>query len=169
MKYAVVLTIVVSLFTLAYRSAKSKTETTLDLHALHLGMSASELEVAFGRPDAQNRGQITYILPDSSKLFVTLRDDVVASAKLEFQHPLKIEDPKLNELTLVQMEADALSENEPSWFFAGKPEEGLIYKITSEGSVESLTWVPPFTYSRNNAKNLQTLVQDFKTKVSTNL
>jgi hypothetical protein len=169
MKYAVVLALVASLITLAYRSAKSKSETTLDLHALHLGMNSTELEIAFGHPDAQTRGQMTYILPDSSKLFVTLRDNTVASAKIEFQHPLKIEDPKLNELTLVQMEADALSENEPSWFFAGKPEEGLIYKITSEGSIESMTWVPPFTYTRNNAKNLQTLVQDFKTKVSTNL
>lgn len=150
----------------AYRSAENKIETPLDLQALHLGMTSDELEDKFGHPDAQNRNQLTYILEDSSKMIVTLRDDVVASARVEFHHPIKIEDPKMRQLTLVQMEADSLNEAEPSWFFAGKPESGLIYKITSAGSVESLTWVPPFSYSRNNPKNLQVLLQDFKTRTS---
>ena len=150
----------------AYRSAKTKIETPLDLHALHLGMTSEELENSFGHPDAQIRNQLIYILEDSSKMIVTLRDDVVASARVEFHHPIKIEDPKMRQLTLVQMEADSINEAEPSWFFAGKPESGLIYKITSHGSIESLTWVPPFTYSRNNPKNLQALMQDFKTRTS---
>jgi hypothetical protein len=165
-KYAFVLTVTVSLMVFAYRSAKTKIETPVDLHAVQLGMTSDELEENFGHPDAQNRNQRTYILEDSSKMIITLRDDVVASARVEFHHPIKIEDPKMRQLTLVQMEADSLNETEPSWFFAGKPEEGLIYKITSAGSVESLTWVPPFTYSRKDPKNLQALLEDFKTRTS---
>jgi hypothetical protein len=165
-KYVFILTIAVAFMSIAYRSAKTKIGTPVDLHSLHLGMTSSELADIFGHPDAQNRNHLTYILEDSSKMIITLRDDVVASARVEFHHPLKISDPKLRQLTLVQMEADSLNETEPSWFFAGKPEEGLIYKITSTGSITSLTWVPPFSYSGHNPKNLQALLNDFKTRVS---
>ena len=166
MKYVFILTIAVAFMSIAYRSAKNKTETPVDLHSLRLGMSSDDLAERFGHPDAQIRNQLTYILEDSSKMIVTLRDNIVASARVEFHRPLKISDPKMRQLTLVQMEADTANENEPSWFFAGKPEEGLIYKITSTGSIASLTWVPPFTYSGHNPKNLQALLNDFKTRVS---
>ncbi len=69
----------------------------------------------------------------------------------------------MKQLTLVQMSLADQNED-ASWFFAGKPQEGLIYKITQNGMIESLTWVPPFTYGSNQAKNLQVLLQDFKSQ-----
>ena len=98
-----------------------------------------------------------------------LRDDVVASAVVKFHGAIKIEDPEIRKLTLVQMAPPDFQNDDTSWFFAGKPSEGLIYKITQNGEIESLTWVPPFTYGSNQAKNLQVLLRDFKNQQLSNL
>ncbi|GEM_PF-1058271 len=161
-------TILLTIFA-AYFAAQSKIIHQPDLTKLHLGMTTQRLKYQFGPPDAQDRNTLTYIFDDSSVLTITLRDEVVASAKIKFHQPLKIEDPKLKEMSLVQMDAGNLIENNPSWFFAGKPEEGLIYKITSEATIESLTWVPPFTYAKENPRHLQVLIRDFKNQHSANL
>lgn len=169
MKYGVIFTIIFAVIGLAYFNAQSKMNTPLHLEGLRLGMDTYELRSTFGVPSAQDRNQLTYIFEDGSELTVTLRDEVVASAKVRFHNPLKIEDPQMRELTLVQMESDEYSSRSPSWFFAGKPEEGLIYKITSEGKIESLTWVDPFSYANNRPKNLQALIRDFRTQHLSNL
>jgi hypothetical protein len=108
-------------------------------------------------------------LEDASQLFITLRDDRVASAMVKYHRPLKIQDPQLRRLTLVQMNPGDIQDSAPTYFFAGKPEEGLIYKVTKDGEVESLTWVPPFTYGRYQEKNLQALLRDFRTQNLSNL
>ena len=164
MKLTLVFTLILSLTAYAYFSAHQKSHTLVNIQALHLGMSVKDLDKAFGSPSAVNRNQMTYIFDDSSELVVTLRDEEVSSAKLKFSRPLKIEDPKMRGLTLVQMNSDENNGNRPSWFFAGKPEEGLIYKITSDGVVESLTWVPPFTYGSNQAKRVGVLLKDFQSR-----
>ena len=102
----------------------------------------------------------------SSELLITLRDQKISSAKIKFHRTIKIQDPQIRELTLVQMQSNDLESNDPSWFFAGKPEEGLIYKITSAGIIESLTWVPPFTYVNNRPKHLHALLRDFNSQRS---
>jgi hypothetical protein len=109
------------------------------------------------------------VLEDSSQLMITLREDVAASAIVKFHRPLRIEDPEIKKLTLVQMSPADLQNENPSWFYAGKPEEGLIYKITQQGTIESITWVPPFTNNNHQAKNLQVLVRDFKGQHLSNL
>lgn len=169
MKYGVIFTLILAVIGLAFFNAQSKMNRPLNLDGIRLGMEVEELESHFGVPSALERNQLTYIFEDGSELTLTLRDEVVASAKVRFHHPLKIEDPQMRELTLVQMESDEFSSRSPSWFFAGKPEEGLIYKITSEGKIESLTWVDPFSYANNRPKNLQALIRDFKTQQLTNL
>lgn len=169
MKYTFVFTVILSLFACAYFSAHKKITAPLNLHGLYLGMTTRELEEAFGPPSDKNRNRLIYIFEDSSELVVTLRDEEVASAQLKFHRPLKIEDPKMRQLTLVQMNSDFENENRPSWFFAGKPEEGLIYKITDKGIVESLTWVPPFTYGSTRPKQVGALLRDFKTQQSLHL
>lgn len=146
----------------AYFTAQNKISHQPNLRALKLGMNIEELEHYFGAATSAERNLLTYIFDDSSELVVTLRDDMVTSAIIKFHSPLKIEDPKLRELTLVQMDSGQLSDNKPSWFFAGKPEEGLIYKITSEGTIESLTWVPPFAYENKHQKHLHALLRDFR-------
>ena len=95
--------------------------------------------------------------------------NVVASAVVKFHGAIKIEDPEIRKLTLVQMAPPDFQNDDTSWFFAGKPSEGLIYKITQNGEIESLTWVPPFTYGSNQAKNLQVLLRDFKNQHLSNL
>lgn len=160
LKYVFTFSLLLGLISTAYFTATSKIQRPLNLDAVRLGMTLNELEVTFGSPSAQFRNQLTYVFDDASELIVTLRDDTVASAKVKFHVPLKIEDPKMKELTLVQMETSV--EDRPSWFFAGKPEEGLIYKITADGTIESLTWVPPFYYTNSQAKQLQALLLDFK-------
>lgn len=169
MKLGVIFTMIFGIILLAYFSALSKQNSPVDLSALHLQMTEKEVEKSFGSPSARERNTLTYILEDSSQLSITLRDDVVASAIVKFHKPLRIGDPQLKQLTLVQMSPEDIQSDDPSWFFAGKPEEGLIYKITQSGSIESLTWVPPFTYSSHQKKNLQALLNDFKSQHTTSL
>lgn len=169
MKLGVIFTAIFGIIAVAYYSANLKLNHKVELNALHLQMTVSELEASFGSPFSRERNALTYILEDSSHLLITLRDDVVASAVVKFHTPLKIGDPELRKLTLVQMSPADLGNENTSWFFAGKPSEGLIYKITQNGEIESLTWVPPFTYGSTQAKNLQTLVRDFKSQQTSQL
>lgn len=169
MKLGVIFTAILGIIAVAFFNANSTLSRKVDLNALHLQMTEAELDQLFGSPTSRDRNNLTYILEDSSHLSITLRDDVVASAVVKFHKPILIEDPQMRKLTLVQMSPADLGNENPSWFFAGKPEEGLIYKITQQGEIESLTWVPPFTYQSNQPKNLQTLVQDFKTQKTSSL
>jgi hypothetical protein len=148
----------------AYQIAQNKINRPLGLESLKLGLTVEQISKIFGTPSAESRNQYIYILQDGSELIITLREQRVSSAKIKFHRRLKIEDPEMKKLTLVQMQPNDLETNNPSWFFAGKPEEGLIYKITSEGIIESLTWVPPFSYSSNGPKHLQALLHDFKSQ-----
>lgn len=150
----------------AKQFAQNKIERPLNLSELRLGMTLPEIEAAFGTPSAESRNQYTFILDDGSELFITLRDNKISSAKVKFHRTMKIQDPQMKKLTLVQMDSQNFDSNNPSWFFAGKPEEGLIYKITSDGVIESLTWVPPFTYANNRPKHLQALLRDFQSQRS---
>lgn len=169
MKLGVIFTVIFGITVLAYTTASKSLSQKISLKSLHLQMSASEIEKNFGAPFSRQRNVLTYILEDSSQLMITLREDVVASAIVKFHNPLRIEDPEIKKLTLVQMSPADLQNENPSWFYAGKPEEGLIYKITQQGTIESITWVPPFTYNNHQAKNLQALVQDFKGQHLSNL
>jgi hypothetical protein len=169
MKLGVIFTVILGIIAVAYVNANQKLTQKVDLKALHLQMTVSEVEASFGSPFSRQRSSLIYILEDSSQLSITLRDDVVASAVVKFHSPLKIEDPEMRKLTLVQMSPGDLQNEDTSWFFAGKPESGLIYKITQNGEIESLTWVPPFTYGSNQPKNLQVLFRDFKSQNLSNL
>lgn len=169
MKLGVIFTTILGIIAIAYVNANQKLNQKIDLKALHLHMSISEVEANFGAPFSRQRNSLIYILEDSSQLSITLRDDVVANAVVKFHRPIKIEDPEIRKLTLVQMSPADIQNGDTSWFFAGKPSEGLIYKITQNGEIESLTWVPPFTYGSNQAKNLQVLLQDFKNQHLSNL
>jgi hypothetical protein len=165
MKYGFYFVLIIGLVIGAWTAAQNKISRPLNLDSLRLGMSARDIEHHFGTPSAESRNQYTYILQDGSELQITFREKKVSSAKVKFHHSVKIEDPKMRKLTLVQMEHSEF-DNNPSWFFAGKPEEGLIYKITSDGLIESLTWVPPFSYGSHRPKNLQALLQDFNSQRS---
>jgi hypothetical protein len=166
MKYGFYIVLTLSLLFGAYHAAQNKLERPLQLSSIRLGTGLADIEAAFGTPSAVARNQYTFILPDGSELLITLRDQKVSSAKVKFHREIKIEDPEMKKLTLVQMQHDEFEAGNPSWFFAGKPEEGLIYKITSDGVIESLTWVPPFTYGNHQAKRLQALLQDFNSQRS---
>jgi hypothetical protein len=169
MRYGIYFVLTISLIFGAYEVAQKKIERPLNLNLLRLGMKVKDVEQIFGSPSAEARNQLTYILHDGSELFITLRDRHISSAKVKFHRTMKIQDPEMRKLTLVQMDSQNFDDNNPSWFFAGKPEEGLIYKITSEGTIESLTWVPPFTYGANRPKHLHALLRDFHTQHVSNL
>lgn len=167
MKYGSYLLLTIGIIFGAYHAAQTKIERPLNLKGLHLGMSVKEMQKSFGSPSAQSRNQLTYIMEDGSELFITLRDEKVSSAKINYHRRIKIQDPEMKKLSLVQMDMHDISSNRPSWFFAGSPEAGLIYKITSDGVIESLTWVPPFTYGSNNRpKHLGALLRDFQSQTS---
>jgi hypothetical protein len=168
-RLSVILAIVFGVITLAYTNANKKLTQKINLESLRLQMTVQELEKSFGSPFSRQRNALTYILEDASQLHITLRDDLVASAIVKFHNPIRIEDPQIRQLTLVQMSPADLQNEDPSWFFAGKPEEGLIYKISQNGVIESITWVPPFSYGRNQAKNLQALLKDFRVQHLSNL
>jgi hypothetical protein len=166
-KYGSYLILTICLILGAYKVAQNKIDRPLNLDHLRLGMTVRDMESTFGTPSAQSRNQLTYILEDGSELFITLRDEKISSAKVNFHRMIKIQDPEMKKLSLVQMDMHDFTSNRPSWFFAGSPEAGLIYKITSEGIIESLTWVPPFTYGTNNrAKHLGALLRDFQSQNS---
>jgi hypothetical protein len=167
MKNGIFILMFVGIIGLAYFSAQSSGQKRLDLNLIQIGMTEASLKAHFGSPSNKNRNQLTYILEDYSELVVTLRDNLVSSAKVKFHRPLQIEDPKLRQLTLVQM--DTLLEGQPSWFLAGNPEEGLIYKVTAAGVVESITWIRPFSYGLQRPKELQALFRDFNIQRSLNM
>ena len=169
MKYGLFFVLTLCLIWGAHKTAQYKIEHPIAIDSIKLGMSLEQLEDIFGTPSAKSRNQLTFILNDGSELFITLREDLVSSAKVKFHRTIKIQDPEMRKLTLVQMDSHALEENNPSWFFAGNPAEGLIYKITNAGVIESLTWVPPFTYGGNRPKHLQALLHDFQNQNVTNL
>jgi hypothetical protein len=168
LRFLFILVVVASTITGAYFTAQSKIAAKSDLSALKLGMDLASVKESFGVPTSEFRNILTYILPNSSVLTITLRDDVVTSAKVKFIQPVTVTDPELRKLTLVQMEP-ALNDEKPSWFFAGAPELGLIYKITADGIIESLTWVEPFTLHSHHPKNVQALLRDFKSTLLTNM
>ncbi len=162
MKLGALLTAILGLIALAYINANNNLTKKIDLSALRLRMTEQELEKSFGSPVSRLRNTFTYILEDSSQLQITFRDDIVASAVVKFHRPIRIEDPQMKQLSLVQMSPADIQSDDPSWFFAGKPEEGLIYKISQSGHVETITWVQPFTYGNNQAKHLSALLRDFR-------
>ena len=168
LRFLFIVILVIGTVSGAYYTAQSKISTKTDLSALKIGMNLPAVKKAFGAPTSENRNILTYILTDSSVLTITLRDDVVTSAKVKFLQEVKVTDPELRRLTLVQMDP-ALSDEKPSWFFAGAPEQGLIYKITADGLIESLTWVEPFTPHTQQPKNVQALLRDFKSSHLSNM
>lgn len=169
MKYGIYFLLTLGLVFAAYQNAQNKMDRPLNLSSIRLGMTIPEINKAFGTPSAQTRNQYTYILTDGSELVFTLRDKVVSSANVKFHRTIQIQDPEMRKLSLVQMDDHDAENKRPSWFFAGSPEEGLIYKITSGGIIESLTWVPPFTYGSNRPKHLQALLRDFHSQQLSNL
>jgi hypothetical protein len=166
MKYGFYLLLTLTLTLSAYLVAQHKIQRPLELDSIRLGMTVDEIQKTFGTPFAETRNHFTYVLQDGSELFITLRDERVSSATVKFHRTIQIQDPEMKRLTLVQMDQAQQESNNPSWFFAGKPEEGLIYKITSQGLIESLTWVPPFSYGSNRPKQLQALLRDFNSQRS---
>ena len=166
MKYGFYFTLTFFLVLAAYQVAQNKMSRPLKLEAIRLGMTTQNIEKNFGSPSAIFRNHYTYILADGSELSITLREGKVSSAKVKFRRLIKIQDPQMKTLTMVQMQPNLLDDQNPSWFFAGKPSEGLIYKIKSDGVIESLTWVPPFTYGTNRPKQLQALLRDFNSQKS---
>lgn len=166
MRYGYYLILTLGLIFGAYQMASLKIERPLNLQSIRLGMSLKEAQKNFGLPSARNHNQYIYILNDGSELTLTLRDKRISSANIQFKRVIKIQDPEMRKLTLVQMASHDIRARYPSWFFAGKPEEGLIYKITSEGIIKSLTWVPPFSVRQSRPKNLQALLMDFRTQRS---
>jgi hypothetical protein len=164
MKYGLIFSLAVAVVISAYLSAQSKLAERVSYDSIKLGMTAQSVSTKFGTPSAQERNRLTYILDDNSELQITLRDDLVSSAKIKFLKSIKIEDPEMKKLTLVQMDMVETESSHPSWFFAGSPEKGLIYKITSNGLVESITWVPPFSFSGNSPRKVGLLYQDFKSQ-----
>lgn len=164
MKYGFIVILAFVLVFTAYHTAQTKLSSPLHLNALKLGMSAEQVSEKFGTPSAQSRNLITYILDDGSELTIVLREEKVSSAKVKFHRTIKIEDPEMRKLTLVQMETIETEENNPSWFFAGSPEEGRIYKITSTGVIESITWVPPFSFGGQKPKQVGALLREFHTQ-----
>lgn len=163
-----IVTLIIGTISGAYYTAQSSITTKTDLSTLKLGMNLSQVKKVFGAPTSENRNILTYILPNSSVLTITFRDEEVTSAKVKFLQDVKVTDPELRKLTLVQMDP-ALSDEKPSWFFAGAPEQGLIYKITADGHIESVTWVEPFTLHSHQPKNVQALLRDFNSSHLSNM
>lgn len=142
----------------AYFTAETKMNHRSDLHFLKLGMTSEQIELTLGAPTSRHGQELTYILDDASELVISFRDTIVTSAKVKFLRPMPVQD---SNLTLIQMDSNQTGTN-PSFFYAGKPQEGLIYKISSEGLIESMTWVQPFSHGHSRPKNLQALLRDFK-------
>jgi hypothetical protein len=116
MKYGFYFTLALTLFIGAFGIARNKLNQPLHLESLRLGMGVDELEDLFGTPSAEGRNHAIYILQDGSELTVTFRENQVSSAKVKFHRTIKIGDPEMRKLTLVQMDADQFEASNPSWF-----------------------------------------------------
>ena len=136
---------------------------------IKLGMSLAQTSELIGTPTAVDGTRWIYILEDQSELVLSFRDDVIWSASLNFQEPKEIEDPDFKELTLFQIGIDGSDTENPSYFYAGEPGEGKIWKVNAQGKIESLTWVPPFQQTTLQPKNIQALYKDFRGQYRMNL
>ena len=66
MKYGVIFTTILGLIAIAYVNANQKLNQKIDLKALHLQMSVTELESTFGSPFSRQRNSLIYILEDDN-------------------------------------------------------------------------------------------------------
>lgn len=132
-------------------------------------MSQTEIQETIGLPTATDGQKWIFVLDDQSELMVSFRDEVIWTATLTYHDPKEIQDPDFKELTLVQVGVDASDYAKPSYFYAGEPGEGKIWKVNANGKVESLTWVSPFEKSKLTPKNIQALYKDFRGQYLMNL
>ena len=150
----------------AYQSAEKKLKQSRNFDFIRSGISLTDLEKKIGRPLSSFQNENIYSLKDGSELKVTFHEGKILKANLKFNQLIQIEDPRVKGLTLVQIQADPYEAQNTSWFYAGDPAQGMIYKISSKGHVESISWLPPFQYNNgHHPKQLQALLQDFKTQI----
>lgn len=148
----------------AFKSAEKKLRISSDFDFIRSGISIRELEKKVGQPLSIEKNENVYILDDGSELRVTVNEGKLLKANLKFNHLLKIQDPKIKGLTLVQIQPDPYEIQNTSWFYAGDPNRGMIYKVSSKGFIEGISWLPPFHYPDHRPKQLQALLQDFRTQ-----
>lgn len=142
---------------MALISARQKMHDYSSLEPLRVGMPVNQLGF-LGNPVSVSERELVYLLPDQSSLVIAINDGEVFSAMLELRTPLKIEDPSLRGLTFVQMRLDEYQS--PTWFYAAAAGKGQIFKVSSQGLIQTITWVRPFA-SIEPSRNLQALLQDF--------
>ena len=142
---------------MALVSARQKMHDYSALAPLRVGLPVAQLGF-LGNPVSVSERELVYLLPDQSNLVIAVDDGEVFSAMLELKTPLKIQDPSLRNLTFVQMRMDEYES--PTWFYAAAADEGRIFKVSSQGLIQTITWVRPFA-SVEPSRNLQALLQDF--------
>lgn len=150
---------------LAYFSAEKKKLSIHPLLKIQVGMNENSLQFLGPAISSNNREKI-YWLDNGATFLVTLFEGKITGAWLNFTSPVEIQQTWTQNLKFVQMTID--SEQDPSWFFAGNPNEGKVFKINTFGLIESITWVKPFE-SHQQSKNLQALYNDFTSQQSLSL
>ncbi|HXH31194.1 MAG TPA: hypothetical protein VNJ01_10315 [Bacteriovoracaceae bacterium] len=143
----------------AFCTAQTKLDSAIDLGKLRIGITLTQLEKIIGKATASDINQLTYIFQDGSELKVKLTEGLVSGAVINYKKLLKLEKPE--ELTFLQVNARAPDDHQ-GWFYVGKPRDGQIYKVNSEGKVQSLTLVPPFEHKASTPKHFQALIQNFQ-------
>jgi hypothetical protein len=149
----------------AFFTAQEKKVDLDPLLKIQVGMSAESLSFLGPAISANDRERV-YWLENGSTFLVTLFEGKITGGWLSFQSPLKIQEHSTQKLRFVQINLD--HENDPSWFFAGAPSLGKVFKINQAGLIESIIWVKPFATDAP-AKNLQALYQDFTIQQSLSL
>ena len=138
-------------------SAQEKVAHFDQLKSLRVGQKIEELQF-LGPPISEDDRERIYLLSNSSTLVVSTFDNKVVGAWLTLKTPVKIEDGgEWGELEFVQVN---LKEENPTWFFAGSPTDGRVFKVNQNGFIEAITWVRPFS-SIYPQKKLQALYKEF--------
>ncbi len=141
----------------AYCTAQTKLDTTVELKTLKLGITQKQLERIVGTPSGKVDNELTYVFEDGSDLKVTMTKGYLSSAVMNYKKPTLIPEPE----KLVFLNVNSKLDDHQDWFFLGRPQLGLIYKINSEGKVKSLTWIQPFEHTSSTPKHFHALLKDF--------
>lgn len=146
-------------------SANRKANHLNPFDLVRVGKSVESLR-SLGVPLSKSQSQNHYLLENGSTLVVNILNNRVSGAWIELKKPLSINDERFSHLRFVKLNMEDTSR--PSWFYAGSPSEGKIFKVSHKGMIESISWVKPFSESKNT-KNLQALLFEFNQQNSRTL
>lgn len=138
-------------------SAQQKMNDLDQVKQINVGAPVSSLN-HLGEPVSVSSSERMYFLNNGSTLVVSVFQHTITGAWLNLKNPISIQDEHLKSLRFVQVGVD--ESLRPTWFYAGLPGDGRVFKVVQNGLIHSITWVRPFG-QKESPRQLQALYKEF--------